>query len=37
MQIYIKDENIYKKYKFEMFEININSGEKQQNLVVLKR
>ncbi len=33
----IKDENIYKKYKFEMFEIDIETGERKQNLVVLKR
>lgn len=33
----IKDENIYKKYKFEMFEIDIETGEKKQNLIVLRR
>ena len=33
----IKDENIYKKYKFEMFEIDIETGNKKQNLIVIKR
>ena len=33
----IKDENIYKKYKFEMFEIDIETGEEKQNLLVLRR
>ncbi|MBO5141688.1 MAG: DUF4080 domain-containing protein [Clostridia bacterium] len=33
----IKDENIYKKYKFEIFEIDIETGEKKQNLIVLRR
>lgn len=33
----IKDENIYKKYKFEMFEIDIETGDKKQNLIVLRR
>jgi len=34
---YIKDENIYKKYKFEMFEIDVETGEKKQNLKIKKR
>ena len=33
----IKDENIYKKYKFEMFEIDIKTGKEIQNLLVLRR
>lgn len=33
----IKDENIYKKYKFEIFEIDILSGERKQNMIVIKR
>ena len=34
---YIKDENVYKKYKFEMFEIDIEKGKKKQNIVILRR
>ena len=37
MLVDIKDENIYKKYKFEMFEIDIETGNKKQNLIVIKR
>ena len=34
---YHKDENIYKNYKFEVFEIDLQTGEKKQNILVLKR
>lgn len=34
---YHKDENIYKNYKFEVFEIDVKTGEVRQNIVVLKR
>lgn len=37
MLISIKDENIYKKYKFEIFEIDMETGQKKQNLIVLRR
>ena len=33
----IKDENIYKKYKFEIFEIDIATGNKVQNLLAFRR
>ena len=34
MMVNIKDENIYKKYKFEMFEIDIETGEKNQKIII---
>lgn len=37
MMKHIKDENIYKKYKFEMFEIDIETGNLKQNLMALKK
>jgi len=34
---YHKDENIYKNYKFEVFEIDLKTGEQKQNILVFKR
>lgn len=34
---YQKEENIYKTYKFEIFEIDFATGEKKQNLWMMKR
>lgn len=34
---YNKEENIYKNYKFEVFEIDLQTGERKQNILVFRR